>query len=173
MKRKLVALFAVVAVFAWVPLSPLFNSTAHAESTAKTDVLKQTMELAKQGKAVNSGSFGLQSKKSSILKKWGKPEYQDQFTLNYDKHQVSFYLDNQGIVKSLETTDAKLVPVSHDQVAKTLGKPFESDAGAGQYYESYHAGKNDVTFHWTSMKKPNGELSLTSVKIEKAPKHKK
>ncbi|WP_176391864.1 DUF4309 domain-containing protein [Marininema halotolerans] len=170
MKKKLIALLAVVAVCAWAPLSPLFHTTAHAspDHQAKGDVLKQTIKLAKEGKAVNSGSFRLGSKKSSIISQWGKPESQDQFTLNYEKRKIAFGLNEQGTVHSLFTKDAKLLSVTHDDVAQKLGKPFASDAGAGQYYESYHAGINKVTFQWTRMANPNGELELSSVKIERA-----
>lgn len=148
------------------------NASVVNQSVKIQDVLDQTMKLASEGKVINGEKFGLGSKKKDIQKKWGKPQYQDEFTSDYTKRKVTFSFTNES-VDLVSTQDQRLLTLTHDQVEKTLGKPIDSDIGAGQIRELYQVGKNVVEFHWTNMTKPNGELELVSVEVKKGEPSKK
>ncbi|MDQ0416472.1 hypothetical protein J2Z48_000636 [Croceifilum oryzae] len=167
------------AIVASIGVCTVFSMSVMAQSTTapnmelkvdlhnqSQDILKQTMSLAAEGKVINSGKFGLDSPKKEILQKWGKPDYQDKFTLDYSKRNVTFGLTKQS-VSSVITRDPQLLALTHQKVEKSLGKPFDFDIGAGNIHESYRAGKNIIEFHWTNMTKPNGELELLSVVVKK------
>lgn len=85
-------------------------------------VIEQTVELAKKGKAINSGKFGLQSSGKQIQKEWGKPdgELTDQNYLSYKKRRIDFELKNDK-VKQMITYDNKYDDITFEEVDKTVG----------------------------------------------------
>lgn len=168
-----VAVGAIAAYgFNTVAQTQIVHASVVDSSVKAKEVLDQTMKLASEGKVINSEKFGIGSKKKEILKKWGKPEYQDEFTIDYMKRKVTFSFTND-VVESVSTKDQHLLKLTHDQVEKALGKPMDSDIGAGQIRELYQAGNHVVEFHWTNITKPNGELELLSVLVKKSETFKK
>ncbi|TCP69776.1 DUF4309 domain-containing protein [Baia soyae] len=162
-----IGVFAVCSLNFTAPASAAPITEAQVDSSNQSqDILKQTMQLAAEGKVLGSGKFGLDSQKKEILKKWGKPAYQDRFTLDYSKRNVTFGLTKQS-VSSVSSRDSRLLALTHQKVEKSLGKPFDSDIGAGNLHELYYVGENVIEFHWTNMTKPHGELELLSVMVKK------
>jgi hypothetical protein len=148
------------------------NTASVSAKTDKTSVksksvdklLKETMTLGIKGKAINSGEFGIGSRKKDIIKKWGKPESQDTSYLNYEKRKIVFYIDGNGKVISLTTTETNLLAIKYSQLKKVLGTPFYHNQGVGNIYDGYHARQYTVEFHSTNMKEP-GKLVLVNVNI--------
>lgn len=135
-------------------------------SQSSDTLLKNTMALGATGKAINSGVFGVGSRKKDIIQKWGKPQYQDFWYLSYRNRHIAFSLDSAGKVITVQTTDPDLLSTNYNDLEKVLGKPSEHDQGAGNIYDSYHAGKYIVEFHSTDMKEP-GKVVFTSVNVYK------
>ncbi|WP_028776674.1 DUF4309 domain-containing protein [Shimazuella kribbensis] len=126
-------------------------------------LLKQTLDLAKEGKVITSEEFGRYSSKKSIIAKWGEPDKDSKNgILKYSKHATQFYIgDSNNYKKSvylLETTDKSYASVTYDEVkrSKALGKGGEyKDRNTA--YIIYAVGENDLRFIFSVDKK--GKIS--------------
>ena len=128
-------------------------------------ILLQSKEDAEKGKVINS-SFGIGTHKDEILKEYGKPDYQDEFSLNYlSSKQVSFALDNNGKVIQIFTTDKDLLEVNSEQTEKVLGPPKCAQGGFGKVYWTYQFGEYGLTFEWRNQDDARPLLSATVKKF--------
>lgn len=127
-------------------------------------LLKQTMQLAKQGKVKTSGEFGLFSSRKSIEAKWGKADKDSKsWQSKYSKHATIFeFADFDGHKDSVylvQTTDKSYSDVTYQEVKKVFGKGSEYKGIDGGYV-SYQAGDHTLSFNFYTDKKGN----LTKIK---------
>lgn len=112
-------------------------------------VIEQTVELAKKGKAINSGKFGLQSSGQQIQKEWGKPDGEsDQNYLSYKKRQIDFELKNDK-VKQIITYDKKYDDITFEEVDEAVGTSADrTDLRYGEdgVYLTYKLGNRVLEF---------------------------
>jgi hypothetical protein len=103
------------------------NQTNTKQETVKENhvqLLKQTRELAKQGKVKASKEFRIGSTPKEIVAKWGEADKSsDEYELKYSKRYITFYLDDQKNVGSLWTNDKSYQNVTYEEVKKAYGKP--------------------------------------------------
>lgn len=169
MRRILKILFVTLLFIGanYIGLAPynITNATSKSNESSHNQTIDRTVKLATQGKAINSEQFGLGSKKKKILKKWGKPQYEDAYTLDYKKRHVTFTI-SKGRVTKVTTTDKRILALTHEDVHNALGEPIDHDQGAGQVYETYQAGKNLIQIHWTDVT-DNGKLKLVDLSVVK------
>jgi hypothetical protein len=148
------------SIFSGVSFTPsqaMAASVVQAPSAQQTvssqQFLQQTRQLAAKGKVTNS-EFGLGANKSDILKKWGRPNYQDPWTLSYTDRGVIFDIDPQtGTVNEIISKDPEIRKVATSAVNKVLGSPAYADHGMGHVnlaYENAATGKNQLIFHGAS-----------------------
>lgn len=135
-----------------------FIGIAQAESS----VLSQTKKAAQNGNVINS-EFGINSSKDKIIKKYGKPDQEDQTMLNYyQSKQVAFGLNKKKTIV-LYTIAKEYKGLTSGNVEKELGKPNCVEGAMGKAYWSYHLGKYLLTFQFQ-----NGEVkTLQQVIVEK------
>lgn len=108
-------------------------------------LIKQTKQLAAEGKVINSESFGLGSSRNAIIEKWGKPEESDANSLFYEKRKILFEL-KANKVTSLDSLDKKFQNITEKEVRQALGKPDKVkhyEDGTELYYK---AGKHTLCF---------------------------
>jgi hypothetical protein len=92
-------------------------------------VLQNTWKLSKQGKTINSESFGIGSSRGEIEKTWGKPDgtiipYSKGESVVYQDRQIQFIYDASNKVDFIETFDKRLInKIPLSKVRKILGKP--------------------------------------------------
>ncbi|WP_028777273.1 DUF4309 domain-containing protein [Shimazuella kribbensis] len=159
----------IIPITASIPNVYAASQHDSGKSSEHKQTLDQTRNLAAQGKVINSEHFGLGSKKKDILRKWGKPDStestgDEQEQITYEKRRVSFFV-YKGIVTSVTTTDKRILALSHDEVEKAWGKPIKHDQGAGQVYETYKAGKNEIDIHWTNVTEKKDRLELVNLVV--------
>jgi hypothetical protein len=135
--------------------SPL--SQVDASSTVQTQqvstqqqnhpkLLKQTKQLAVEGKVINSESFGLGSSHDAIVKKWGKPdEGSDRDNLFYEKRRIIFF-GKVGHTTEIYSNDLRYDEITYKEVKKALGKPVKEVKGEDAIYVTYPAGKHTLEF---------------------------
>jgi hypothetical protein len=129
---------------------------------AENSVLKQTKTAAQKGNVINS-EFGVNSSKGKIVKAYGKPDHEDESTLDYyQSRQVAFQL-NKKKVETVYSTSKKYKGLTSDNVEKELGKPNCVEGAAGKAYWSYHLGKYLLTFQF----KNGADKPIQQVFVEK------
>lgn len=166
-KGILVATLAVGTILGGlVAAQPSFAAKTTQAQTQQdhAKLLKQTMQLAKQGKVKTSGKFGLSSTRKSIETKWGKADTDSQRgQLKYSKRATIFEVadwdGHKDSVFLLQTTDKSYANVTYQEVKKAFGKGSEYKGADGGYI-SYQAGDNVLNFNFHADKKGN----LTKIK---------
>lgn len=140
---------SLLAVSSQTYAAPVFTTKVdHQQQHEKT--LLQTRDLAKQGKVINSETFGLKTSKQEIVKKWGQPEESDSSSdgyLDYQKRGIKFLLSSNQ-VDMLVSSDKNLTSITYKEVQKVLGKGSsdESDGKGDTFGVQYQAGKHLLTF---------------------------
>jgi hypothetical protein len=110
-------------------------------------IIKQTKQLAAEGKTINSDNLGLGSTSSAIIKKWGLPDpnHSDKDRLDYyQKKKVVFEL-KKNKVTTVYSADKRFQSLTLKEIQKVLGK------GQVSYFEDgyevlYKAGKHNLRF---------------------------
>ncbi|WP_028778110.1 DUF4309 domain-containing protein [Shimazuella kribbensis] len=128
-------------------------------------LLKQTKQLAAEGKVINSESFGLGSSHDAIVKKWGKPdEGSDRDNLFYDKRHISFF-GEAGHTKEIYSNDLSYDGVTYKEVKKEFGKPVKEVEGEDGIYLTYPAGKHtlEIAFYYNDLGSAADTIKSVSV----------
>jgi hypothetical protein len=114
-------------------------------------LIQDTLELAAQGKTINSENFGINSKGSDIRKEWGDPGSDDLFLL-YHERDILFELNNEDRVVSIHSGIERFRGITVEEVKKIAGEPEEEIVGECATYLDYTAGKYhlEFTFHYES-----------------------
>ncbi|MCH5585602.1 YjgB family protein [Shimazuella sp. AN120528] len=139
-------LLAGISQISYAYASPI-TSTQHQNTQQQNHqkLIKQTKQLAAEGKVINSESFGLGSTRNAIVKKWGKPEDSDANTLFYEKRKILFEL-KANKVTSVDSLDKRFQSINEKEVRQALGKPNKVkhyEDGTEVYYK---AGKHTLRF---------------------------
>ncbi|WP_028777809.1 DUF4309 domain-containing protein [Shimazuella kribbensis] len=140
----LLAGFSQIGLVDASPIVPTQQSTTQQQNHQK--LIKETKQLAVEGKVINSESFGLDSSRDAIVKKWGKPDPDsDAQTLFYTKRQIVFELQKNK-VKTVDSMDKRFENITEKEIKQALGKPNDVkryEDGTEMYYK---AGKHTLCF---------------------------
>lgn len=149
-------------------LISILSFTQSVESSfATTDyeqILLQAKEDATNGKVINS-SFEIGTPRKVILDEYGKPDYEDEYNLDYQSSKQLVFALAQDKVIQIFTTDQKLLTVNSDQAEKVLGKPKCAEGGFGKIYWTYQFGQYGLTFEWLNQDGPRPLKSATVKKF--------
>jgi hypothetical protein len=119
------------------------------------ELLKQTKQLADQGKVISSEEFGLYTPQEEIEAKWGKPDSDSNLAdgeWKYNKHSTTFYLgknitDSGGktVVSNIKTTDKRYAAITAEELQKTLKDGVVYKEGG---YITYSTDIANLTFYF-------------------------
>lgn len=164
--KKMTKVVVAAAVFAGGVFGTLFTAdiTSAATNTKIVSVqedhkqiISQTVKLAKKGKTINSGKFGIHSSGKEIRKAWGEPdEGSDDQYLYYSKRKIEFVLNDDKVV-FINSYDQRFANISIAEVRENVpGKPIEK-SGEDAYYLEYQLGKHvlEFAFYYDAKGKPD------------------
>jgi hypothetical protein len=109
-------------------------------------LIQDTLELATQGKTINSENFGIGSKGSAIKREWGVPDRgSDREWYFYWERLIYFKLDKDRVTNIL-SFDERLSDITLAEVKKIAGKPESEWKGEDGFYLDYTVGKYQLRF---------------------------
>lgn len=156
-------------------------SDASADSTQQKNdqqVLDKTIDLAKQGYAINTEKekIKLGSTGSEVKKKFGQPDNNDSSTYYvYSKKRLQFFLDetegtpeNKRPVISIGTTDRRYENITYKQVQEALKgyKKVSERKGEDAIYVTYLVGSNFLVFDFYYDEKGQNPDTIKEVHVQ-------
>lgn len=155
---KMILAYTLIAgsILAGGQVYQVYTSSVYADQQkSNAHILRQTKDLAKQGRVLNSENFRMDSNKNDIIKKWGAPDLVDKWTLSYNgKRSIQFQLDGSKVV-GINTTDKNLTSITYSEVQKVLGKGVSHENMGDLFEVSYKVGKNTLVFAFPVKTKKN------------------
>jgi hypothetical protein len=142
------------------------QSNQHREGKAHKYWLHKSMQLAATGKVINS-EFGLGTDKETILRAWGTPDEEDEFSfLEYNDRGILFCLDAWSqTVNLIVTYDQRLQQNTLSEVRKVLGRPIDEYDTEGVHLLYYRAGEHEVWIGFSIPSVGNPDPLLLSLSV--------
>ncbi|WP_028778109.1 DUF4309 domain-containing protein [Shimazuella kribbensis] len=149
-KKAIVFTLATGLLLSAATLSTINTASANTQKQAAQStnvkhqvILKQTKNLADDGKTINSEKFGVGSSTKDIIKKWGQPDNpKEEISLKYSKRQIEF-LARSKKVTTVVSNDNRYEGITYQEVVDTLGLPYEYEDGK-DIIISYEAEKHTL-----------------------------
>lgn len=138
--------------------------TSNLNSTEQ--IIQNTLDLANDGKVINSESFGLNTSATEIKQKWGKPDTSNSEWIAYFKREIEFGL-KQDKVMWVRSTDKKFLNITLAEVEKIAGKPKSETKGDDRTYIDYKKGGYLLAFVFDGYKKTD-KIIFVQVSIPNA-----
>lgn len=129
------------------PASSTKISTNTINATASaTALVKQSMSLAEQGKAINI-PFAVQQNMEAVQKVWGKPDSQNTagagIYATYGSHAAAFGINKGEQIFDVRSYSSKLKTITPSDVESVLGQPGDTRQTSDSVIYMYPAGADN------------------------------
>jgi hypothetical protein len=118
-------------------IAPIYTANAAPDTKVVTveenhqKLIQDTLELAIQGKTINSENFGIGSKGSDIKREWGTPDppESDGSVYVYQKRKIWFEVSRKSRVTGICSFDERLWDITLAEVKKIAVAPEREHKG--------------------------------------------